>query len=326
MDRICFTSTEDDLLARGWPRCAELVDGHPDGRRPASSAAAYFASKRWYGAEIPREVAVQILRSGRSEPSSKPVAKAEAKAILAGALDSRRLPLTEARQVADLVFIVEHIAGTNDTLETITAAFEAVETRRVPSPALVAAPATLAFLLMRAPPSARTAFRSRLEAQRERVARAGWDVCTRNFDLSLNGTPIVKQLVWRRRDPDLELLDYAVDDPEFVRLLVARHPLAKISVRAVAIGGLATMSSLAPRCLRAFPARAFPALLRDFGMVKSPETVDLALALVGRTHVKDAPLRWLVAHATYARPLVEASAKSGSPIAKTVLRKLAGKW
>ena len=282
--------------------------------------------KRWYGSELPREVAFQILRSADEQPTSTPVSKNEARSILAGALDSRRLPTTNARQVADVVFLVERIAGTTETLETIADAYEALDTRRVPSPAVVAAPATLAFLLLRASPSARAALQPRLEAQRERIARAGWDACVRSFDLSLRGAPFVKELVWRKRDPDLELLDYAADDPEFVRLVVARHPFAKISVRAVKIGGPETASSLAPRCLRAFPARAFPALLRDFGMVKSPETVDLALAFVGRTHVKDAPLRWLVAHAAYARPLVEASAKSGSPIAKTVMRKLAGKW
>lgn len=319
--RIRFTSAEDELLARGWPRCIDLVDGHPDARRPATSAAAYFSSKRWYGAEWPREVAYQVLHG-----SSSRVSKNEAVTLLAGALGGQSDLSTRAQHIADLIYIVERIAGTNETLETIASAFEAANTKRVPSPAFVAAPSTLAFLMLRASVAVRAQVRTRLEAQADRIERAGWEACTRNFGLSLRGAAAVKDLVWRKRAPDLELLDHAHDDAEFVRLLAARHPLGRMSVRAVQIGGLATMVGLSARCLHAFPARAFPILMRDFGMVRAPETVDLALSLVGRTHVKDAPIRWLVTHADYTRPIVEDLARTGSPLAKTVLRRLVGAW
>lgn len=323
--RLCFTAEEDELLVRGWPRCVRLVDDHPDNRRPVSSARAYFAGERSYGAEWPREVARQVLRANGSQKSSRTVGRAEAKSFLARMLVARDGAFAEEQQVTDAIYIVEAIAGSDDTLETVASAFEQPAGRDAP-PGLVHAPATLSFLMLRASSRARDHLRPLFEVSRERAGRAGWDACVRNFDLSLRGARAVKETLLQRREPCLELLDYAADDPEYVRALVARLPFATMSVRAVQIGGLETMGRLARRCLRAFPASEFPHVLRDFGMIKAPETVDLALALVGRMHVKDAPLRWLLSHADYARPLVEDLARRGSPLAKTVRRKLAGSW
>lgn len=324
--RLCFTEEEDELLARGWPRCVRLIDDHPDNRRPVSSARAYFEGARAYGAEWPREVAREVLRAdGASRKSSRPVGKAEAKAFLARVLVAHDGAFAKEDQVRDAIYIVEAIAGPDETLETIASAFEGADDGEA-TPGLEYAPATVAFLMLRASPRTRDDVRPRLEAARERAQRAGWDACVRNFDLSLRGAPAVKETLLRGRQPCLELLDYAAGDPEYVRTLVARHPFATMSVRAVEIGGPETMARFARRCLRAFPASAYPQVLRDFGMIKAPETVDLALALAGRMHVKDAPLRWLVSHAEYARPLVEDLARHGSPLAKTVRRKLSGSW
>jgi len=59
--------------------------------------------------------------------------------------------------------------------------------------------------------------------------------------------------------------------------------------------------------------------MRDFGMIRARETVELALSLVGRSTAKDAPAKWIAAHAEYAMPIVEAYASRGSTKAKAII-------
>ncbi len=120
---------------------------------------------------------------------------------------------------------------------------------------------------------------------------------------------------------NLDWVEYAHDDPDFVRACAVKEPKQSMSVRIVQLGGLETMKGLLKRKVSA-PKQ--PAALRDFGMVRAPESVELVLSLVGKTSAKDAPLKWLVAHADYARPFVERSAKAGSATAKAALAQMRG--
>jgi hypothetical protein len=116
-------------------------------------------------------------------------------------------------------------------------------------------------------------------------------------------------------------VEYAHDDPEYVRARVAYDPRQGITVRLVQIGGLDVLKGLAKRT---WPAAEVPSAMRDLGMVRSPEVVALATGWIGRAAAKDAPIQWLVSHADYARPFLERAAKGGDARAKAALSRMRG--
>jgi hypothetical protein len=112
-------------------------------------------------------------------------------------------------------------------------------------------------------------------------------------------------------------LDFAADDPEYVREMVAKAEKKEpMSVRVAWIGGPSVLEGLS---LRKWPAAQLPSIVRDFGMLRDPEIVTLMLSLVGKSSVKDAPLTWFREHADYARPILE---NRKDATAKMVLRQL----
>ncbi len=113
--------------------------------------------------------------------------------------------------------------------------------------------------------------------------------------------------------------EYAHDDPDYVRECAAFDPEAPMTVRLVAIAGTSVMKDIT-KCR--WPAAELRSVIRDFGMVRAPETVALVLSLVGRSSAKDAPMRWLEEHVDYARPFVEQAAKRGDAMAKRVVARL----
>jgi hypothetical protein len=86
-----------------------------------------------------------------------------------------------------------------------------------------------------------------------------------------------------------------------------------MSVRLAKLAGVSVLDGLMKR---KFSSPELVAALRDFGMVRAPEVVELALSLVGKSALKEAPLEWLVAHADYARPIVERSKSTKAVLAR----------
>ncbi len=342
---VCFTEAEDDLLASGWPRMVRLVDGHPHDRNPTKSALAWVASSRAkYFSDWPREVAYRALRAGPafrvpSATASKvrlgprdlaaisksgPLPTADVKAALVSVVASLDAYVYESR-VRDWIFIVEAVIGADETLEAIAEGFERSNTAirvtatswRVSVKQRVAA--TLGFLLLRVSKERAKEHAARLAEQHARFAAAAktqpaWVGCVDAFDVSLNGAAAVKRRLGRRKSTILA--EYAHDDPDYVRECVAEDATAPMSVRLVAIAGTGVMKGLAKR---RWYAAELPSAMRDFGMVRAPETVELALSLFGKSAAKDAPIHWLTTHADYARPIVERAAKAGSASAKAAL-------
>jgi hypothetical protein len=350
MSSLCFTKEEDARLARGWPHCVVFVDGHPHDARPLPSATAVVGNiDAKYRTEWPREVAYRFLRAGCITQFRKsnfadskltkatreiletpgPMSKDEAKRALADAVVSCEQHY--AFKVQDFVYGIEALIGSDDALDALVTGFEASSTSLPASGGTplhtyfkTYAAGALGMMLLRASPSAKKKLLPRLEAQAERFGAAGkkhrdWGWCGEHFDMSLHGAAGVKRVM--TGSVQMDYLVYAHDDPDFVRDSAAALPKSAMSVRLVSIGGLALMKGL---LARKFPAPALPSVLRDFGMIRAPEAAELALSLVGKASVKDAPLRWLVTHAELARPVVEEAAKRGakSAVAKSVLKQL----
>ncbi len=95
-----------------------------------------------------------------------------------------------------------------------------------------------------------------------------------------------------------------------------------MSVRLAKIAGPDTLERLSDR---KFGACELPSMVRGFGMVKSEHVVRWILGLVGKSAAKDAPLAWFRAHAAFARPILERTAKTTGGLAtqaSSVLRAL----
>jgi hypothetical protein len=341
LTRICFTEAEDDLLAKGWPRMARLVDGHSHDKSPAKSARAWIGSidPKQYLAEWPREVAHRVLRAGPIVQIGAEVTKATAAALDQSGPPSKDEARDALRNVVcsmdehtyefkvqDFVYLTETILGADATLDAIVEGLEkskpkTTSTGGTPMESYVKkyAATTVGFLLLRAKKPA--PLRKRLEAQHARfqtIAKKAndWEWCALTLDLALNGAAAYKRALASGWRINLRTLEDAHDDPDLVRDCVAKEAKQSMSVRLAGIAGPAVLANLAKR---KFAATEHGAAVRDFGMVRAPEVVDFILSLVGKASAKDAPMKWFEAHADYARPIV---AKSKSPAAKAVLSKL----
>jgi hypothetical protein len=251
------------------------------------------------------------------------MAPADVKAAISTVIAKLDAQQIYAFNVRDWLFIAENIIGTDQTLEAIAEGLEGSDVTIRGNAMSVRiqvkeyAAWAIGFLLLRASKERRSELAARLEAQYTRFDAAakkqpGWQMCAWALDLSLHGAAGVKR--WGGKSTILA--EYAHDDPDYVRECVAENPTAPMSVRLVAIAGTDVMKGLAKR---RWYAVELPSVMRDFGMVRAPETVELALSLVGKSAAKDAPIKWLAAHADYARPMVERAAKAGSASAKAAL-------
>jgi hypothetical protein len=341
--RLCFTEDEDALLAKGWPHLVRFVDGHPHDRSPARSALAWLATSRddKYHSEWPREVGYRVLRFGprikmatgtvastklnkldlAHAETSGPPDLAELKKALIQTVASFSTPTTPVKG-RDWVLLAEAALGTDQTLDAIAAGFE--QTRANPRLDVFklrfkqSVASVIAFMLLRT--ARREEHVERLSVQLARFSaiaakHAGWSQVTRDLDASLNGSVAVKRWLGTTR-MSVHFAQYAADDPDYVRACVATDKTAPMAVRIVAIAGATVMKDITKR---RWPAADLPSVVRDFGMIRAPETVELVLSLVGKSSVKDMPLRWLQSRVDYARPLVERAAKRGSASAKRVL-------
>jgi len=346
--RLGFTRADDELLSRGWPHLVRLIDDHRHDHAPEKFAlATVSATEPIYFSDWPREVAYRFLRTGcvtefregagrgltahtrKALADGRPLGKAEASRLLHDAV--RRSEEGDEFKVRDFVFGIEAVAGTDATLDAICSGLEKnrlalPRNQSEPMHALFLAHVAGAagFLLLRASAAARKKSIRRLDAQRERMEQTGaedWEPCATNLDLATGGAAAVKR-AFAGRTPDLDLVEYAHDDPAFVRKCASQRASQPISVHLAAIGGPKVMEGLAAR---RYPSSLLPYVMRDFGMIKAPQTVDLALALLGKSAAKGAPMRWLEEHADYAVPLLAKLAKGSSArarAAKTAFRRL----
>lgn len=339
---LCFTPAEEDALARGWPHEARLVDGHPHDRSPSRSALAWLATYRddKYRSEWPREVAYRVMRFGpyiriagathprvklrpldmKNANASGPPSVAEVRKALAS-MAERFTAATVPMKVCHWVLLAETLIGTDETLDAIAEGFERAQVgRRTDSFKLrfkQGAASLIGFLLLRS--SRRGAHVKRLRAQLARFAagltpQSPWRLTVSYLDASLHGAPAVKRRFVGQKS--VFFAEYAADDPDYVRECAAEDKTAPMSVRLVAIAGTDVLKDITRR---RYEAESLPAVVRDFGMIRAPETVELIVSLMGKSSAKDAPRRWLAAHEEYARPIVERAAKRGDTAAKRAL-------
>ena len=310
---LCFTENDDALLAQGWPRQVRLVDGHPHDATAKKRALAWLGRHdATYFSDWPREVAHEVLRA-ISKPA--PDVKTAVTRTVAS-FDARAM----SQKIIDWVFIAETILGTDETLDAIADGFDGCK-RASDTQAWVAA--TVGFLLLRASTRRKPKLVSRLAEQQTRFASsakktASWRAAADYLDVALGGAAAVKRLMSKRES--FYWLEHAHDDPEYVRDRVAQNQKQGISVRLVEIAGLDVLKGLTKR---SWAAAEYPSTIRDLGMVRAPEVVELALSLIGRPAAKDAPLRWLVSHADYARPIVDHAARRGDARAKAARSQMA---
>lgn len=320
---ITFTKEEQSLLDRGWPRMIRLVDGHAHDKNPEKAALAWANNARddVYHSELPREVANVAIRMGpRWIPRGKPAVteKGEPRDLLAKHV-ATFTGGTTSEHGRDWVFLVEALIGADATLDAIAEGFESMrgEPRDVFQFAFKTGVASaIGFLLLRANDAKK--HRKRLEAFRKTLAKKKkhWHMIAGYLDASLNGSKGLRRWLGPDRH-SLIWAEYANGDPDYVNECIAECDAdAPMSVRLAAIAGTGVMKNITRRKWYAADLRA---VMRDFGMIRAPETVELALSLVGRSTAKDAPMKWITAHADYAMPIVEAAAKRGSTKAKAII-------
>jgi hypothetical protein len=343
---ITFTKKQQALLDRGWPRMIRLVDDHPHDKSPERAALSWLetTNEARYPSEWPREVAYRALRLGpqyrakHGTVAPTKIGKRElALAAKAGApsRDETRAMLvkrvatfsggTTAQRATDDVWLAETILGADETLGAIVDGLEAWKpSARLDMWKLAykdGVASTIGVLLRRAttPKKHFARLDDALTWARTLHAKTPnvWRMFVGYLDASLHGSAGVARFLGTRRH-SLIWAEYAADDPAFVRAFVDEcEATAPMFVPVVAIAGAYAMKDITKR---KWYAADLPAVMRDFGMIRAPETVELALSLVGRTTAKDAPMKWIAAHADFAMPIVEAHAARGDTRAKSVAK------
>jgi hypothetical protein len=320
---ITFTKEEQALLDRGWPRMIRLVDGHPHDKNAEKAALSWASRPRddSYHSEFPREVArVAVAMGPRWIPRGKraAIAKGEPRDLLAKHV-ATFTGGTTSEHGTEYVFLVEAFIGADATLEAIADGFESMrgEPRDVFQLAFkTGVAAAVGFLLLRA--KNQKTHVKRLEAFRRTLAskKQHWHMLAGYLDASLHGGAGLRRWLGSNKH-SLIWAEYARDDPHYVEECVAEcDDDTPMSVRLVAIAGTSVMKNITRRKFYASDLRA---VVRDFGMIRAPETVDLILSLVGRSTAKGAPAKWFTSHAEFAMPIVEAYASRGSTRAKAVI-------
>jgi hypothetical protein len=145
MTHLCFREEDDRLLARGWPRQARLIHGHPDDRKAQKVARAWLTRHdRAYFSDWPREVAHQVLHAiAPNAPDVKSAVTRTVASFDAGAMSEK---------IIDWLFIAETVLGADETLDAIADGFE--QGKR-PTAVKAWVGATVGFLLLRATKPAR---------------------------------------------------------------------------------------------------------------------------------------------------------------------------
>jgi hypothetical protein len=331
---ICFTKEDDAKLARGWPYLIVPID---DGMKEKRAAAA--AKKAWQVCDPihftvwSRPVLERYLRAAidtlfvdQPKNFDGPAPTAEE------ALDGLRRMFREGYDTyrfkeAELAYGVEAIAGTDATLSVIADEIEHFKrgsTAGFNHDCRGTIAQTTAFMMLRASPKVVKDTRAKMEAA---LAKGSSNKTYEDYydalDYVLHGAKVLSSRPRKWWAMDLwqilglgPTLDFAADDPKWVREQVARDPKGLISVRVAAIAGPSALEGLADR---KWPARMLPSVLRDFGMLQDPQIVPFMLAYVGKSSVKDAPIQWFRAHADFAKPIL---AKMKTDSAKAVLRQL----
>jgi hypothetical protein len=329
----CFDKKDEEKLARGWPNVMALVDGS-EKTAARSALKAFGAIDPVYFTEWPRQVLPRYLRAKFATPGAQKWSEESNKLAREACGDAAPLAASDAIaglkrafvegddiypfQTEGIVYGVETIAGTDAVLDAITALVHGFKGKE-PSASMINMTATLGFLLLRASPTAAKKARATLEKAHAHKS------FVEAIDLSLHGVAAVRRSLaganWAGLDGGMGLigrpeLEYC-DDGDVVALQVKKAKSDQpMSVRVAWLGGTETLANLASR---KWMARQLPSIVRDFGMIRAPEVVELILSLVGKSSVKDAPITWFRAHADYVKPIL---AKSKSEIARGVLRQL----
>ncbi len=347
---ICFDSKDDELLAQGWPHLAKPIDGHKADKAPGKAALkAHGACDPIYFTEWPRQTLSRFLRIEASavmapgktydermaqmnELATK--ASEDASPLLAAeAIDGLTQMFRKSEEIypfqsCAFVYGVETIAGTDAVLDVLARELDACTPKSVTTAKTSMAQA-VGFLLLRASPPCAKRTRAALDktyaaANAQKTKSEDFQSHVEALDCALHGADAVRRSVsgdWVDLDVAFGLGStppiHFADDPKLVQKLVARaDATGPMSVRVAFLGGPSVLSGLARR---KWPAAQIPSVVRDFGMIRAPEVVELMLALISKSSAKDGPIHWFRSHADYARPLLT---KAKSDTAKAVLRQL----
>ncbi len=352
---FAFSESDDVAFALGFPHVRWLLDGHPDDADPAASAKAMILEVTPLNErlEIPRQTAIRLARAVGSEQvwqhrwtpeadavlaRSEPIELDEGRELIAGVM--RRSSPSFAPQLA--AFILEAFHGPEHVAEWIVSAMQSLEEAPRFSDFLIY---QLGFLLLRVRPNVYAHLRERVEQVFVRWARASklelplpvapkvapnFDAALRTLDILLYGAagasrslmPIVEGL-------DIRGVAHVVDDPAYVRKIIAQE--AKNSggarkyfdARLVFLGGLELVDHYATRVSVLKTAGERARIINTFGAIQAPSVVAMMVDLVGTPKSRKPALAWLIAHKTYAIPMVETLAKGEDPGATTATAILA---
>jgi hypothetical protein len=347
---LCFTADDDEKLARGWPYLIVPVDGRKEDKTAKAAEKAWYASDPIFFTEWPRKTLHRFLHAAlpmwkggdaRATAALENDAAPSADECLSGLRDRfRKGKYKGVFQYRDFVWGVEVIAGTDATLDAIVSEMEKVDQpgdsslTRSPTNTRAAMVEAAAFLLLRASRATAKKARERMErvfaAPRDRTVEPYFATldcvlhgreAVKRFSASFPSWSDAQSLVWLEVPTGYcaASLDFVADDPSFVREMVVTNPKLHsdgMSVRVAALGGPEVLATLRAR---KWPAVQMPAVLRDFGMLRSPEVVTVMASLVGKSAMKAAAINWLKGHADYTRPILE---KTKSAAAKFALQQL----
>jgi len=329
----CFTKEEDDKLARGWPYLIAAVD---DGTKSKRAAAA--AKKAWgvcdpiHFTEWSRPVLERYLRAAIDTLFVEEPKNFDGPAPAPDeAIDGLRRMFREGYDTyrfkeAEFAYGIEAIAGTDRTLTALAEEIEGFKSKNDDGfnyDCRATLAQTTAFMMLRASPKVVKDARAKMERGLAKGGPKKYEDYFDALDYALHGAKVLapRKRAWWSMDNWQILgvgpsLDFAADDPKWVREWVPRDPKGQLSVRVASIAGPAALEGLENR---KWPARMLPSVLRDFGMLQDPQIVPFMLAYVGKSSVKDAPIQWFRAHAVFAKPIL---AKMKSDAAKLVLKQL----
>lgn len=333
---FAFEREMDLRFALGWPSFVSLLKEHPSDEAPAVNAfelleTDYPFLETAYPAETAARLARLLLVHKRFEADSIPAEhnlSAQAREALAtsGPLTEPELrkqlpdfllaPFHNTLEGSALIRLLEAMCGPRLVVDTVIGAIEALAGHQ-PAGWIYELDA-LGLMLLRLPESEADAARLRLGNALEAVPAI-------NLGCILQGAA---------GNNAHNLPQHVLDDPEFV--VQARRRMVGVEGKApppepfgdlpnprlVFLGSdeVYWVECQVWRKYRLFPAaKSQRMILERFGVIRSPYSVHLALAMAHRSRVQGLAKYWFKDHAEYARPFLTKLAAKGDQAASRML-------
>lgn len=355
-----FTPADAARLDRGWPFCITLSDDPADNRKPDAAALKWVESidpKRsvvWPRALAERVAGIgpvtqfrKVAHAGqaitaRTQRGIDPTRPALDPSALCDALraDVAESHESYAFKVFDVCFAHEALLGVEVALAALLDGLDALDVARprtyLGTPLDFYAKRTFvsaaALMALRASDALRartratlTSLMQRIEAHIEARGRAtpvlSWTMVSHRAAWAAFGADAPSHC--RGLEGDDALLDdllFAPVDPAVVAMRATQNATWPISVRHAWLGGREALRGLHARKPRAVEA---PWFLRDFGVLREPEVVDLMAVSLAKPKLAPIAGAWLSAHRDFAAPCLAARVAEGGALAAAATAALA---